>query len=75
MGKRPSKDSSTSILGNGVAANQLAPTVAQPLHPEHREVNKVSEEEDEPEPTLLASKKVSNYAFEWLNPPANVYID
>jgi len=60
MGKRPSKDSFTSTLGKRVAATQLTPTLAQPPHPEHREVNIVSEEEDERKPAPLASKKVSN---------------
>jgi len=60
MGKRPSKDSFKSTLGTPVTATQLTPTSAQPLHPEHREVYIVSEEEDEHEPAPLASKKVSN---------------
>jgi hypothetical protein len=60
MGKRPSKDSFTSTLGKRVAATQLTPTSAQPLHPERQEVYIVSEEEDEREPAPLASKKVSN---------------
>ena len=64
MGKRPSKDSFTSTLGKRVAATQLTPTSAQPLHPERREVYIVSEEEVEREPAPLASKKVSNSAFE-----------
>jgi len=38
--------------------------LAQPLHPERREVYIVPEEEDECMPALLASKKVSNEAFE-----------
>src|SRR5882757_5608139 len=60
MGKRPSKDSFLSTLGKRVAATQLTPTSAQPLHPERREVYIVSEEEDEREPAPQASKKVSN---------------
>jgi hypothetical protein len=64
MGKRPSNDSFTATLGKHVTATQLTPTSAQPLHPERREVYIVSEEEDEREPAPLASKKVSNYAFE-----------
>jgi len=60
MGKRPSKDSFTSTLGIRVAATQLTPTSAQPLHPERRDVYIVSEEEDERESVPLASKKVSN---------------
>ena len=63
MGKRPSKDSFTSTLGKRVAAIQLSPTSAQPLHPERREVYIVLEEEDEREPAPLASKKVSNSPF------------
>jgi hypothetical protein len=58
MGKRPSKDSFTSTLGKRVAATQLTPTSAQPLHPERREIYLVSEEEDERELAPLASKKV-----------------
>jgi len=60
MGKRPSKDSFTSTLGKQVAATQLTPALAQPLHPESREVYIVSEGEDEREPAPLAFKKVSN---------------
>jgi hypothetical protein len=60
MGKRPLKDSFTSTLGKRVAATQLTPTSAQPLYPERREVYIVSEEEDEREPSPLASKKISN---------------
>jgi len=60
MGKQPSKDSFTSTLGKRVAATQLTPTSAQPLHPERQEVHIVTEEEDEREPAPLASKKVSN---------------
>jgi hypothetical protein len=59
MGKPPSTDSFTSILGKCVPTTQLAPTSVQPLHPERREVYIVSEEEDEREPTLLVSTKVS----------------
>ena len=58
MGQRPSKDSVTSTLGKLVAATQLTPTLAKPLHPERREVHIVSEEEYEREPALLPSKKV-----------------
>jgi len=72
--KRPSEYSFTSTLGQRVAAAQLTPISVQRLHPESREVYIVSEEEDECEPAPLASKMVSNSAFEWLNPPANVYI-
>ena len=64
MGKRPSQDSFKSTPGKRVAATQLTPTSALPLHPECREVYIVSEEEDEREPAPLASKKVSNQAFE-----------
>jgi len=46
---------------------------AQPLHPECWEVNIASGEEDERKPALLASKKVSDYPFEWFNPPGDVY--
>jgi len=60
MGKRPSKDSFRSTLGKRVAATQLTPTSAQPLHPERQEVYIVSEQEEEREPAPLASKKVSN---------------
>jgi len=60
MGNQPSKDSFTSTLGKLVAATQLTPTSARPLHPEHREVYIVSEEENEFEPAPLASKKVSD---------------
>jgi len=60
MGKRPSKHSFTSTLGIRVAATDVTPTSAQPLHPERREVYIVSEEEDERESVPLASKKVSN---------------
>ena len=60
MGKRPSKDSFTSTLGKRVAATQLTPTLAQPQHPERREVYIVLEGEDKREPAPLASKKVSN---------------
>jgi len=38
--------------------------LAQPLHPERREVYIVLEEEDEWVPALLASKKVTNQVFE-----------
>ena len=58
MGKLPSKDSFTSTLGKLVAATQLTPTSVQPLHPEHREIYLVLEEEDKRELALLASKKV-----------------
>jgi len=64
MGKWPSKDSFTSTLGKRVAATQLTPMSAQPLHAERLEDYIVSEEDDEREPAPLASKKVSNSAFE-----------
>jgi hypothetical protein len=60
----PSKDSFTSTLGKQVEANKLFAKSVLPLHPEHREVYIVSEEEDQRKPALLASKKVSNQAFE-----------
>ena len=60
MGKRPSKDFFTSTLGKLVAATQLTLTSVQPLHPKCWEVHIVWKEEDECEPALLASKKVSN---------------
>jgi len=60
MCKRPSTDSITSTLGERVAATQLTHPLGQPLNPERREVTIVSEEEDEPEPVLLACNKVSN---------------
>jgi len=74
MGKPPSKDSFMSTLGKRVAATQSTPAWEQPLHPESQEVFIVSEEVDDPERALLASKMVSDYAFQWLNPPTNVYI-
>jgi hypothetical protein len=64
MGERPSKDSFMSRLGKRVAATQLTPLSAKPLHPECREVHIILEEEDEHEPALLAFKKVSNDGFE-----------
>jgi len=60
MGKQPSKDSFMSILGKRVVATQSTATSVQPLHPEHREVYIVPEEEDELDPAPLASKKVSD---------------
>jgi hypothetical protein len=60
IGKHQSKDLFTSTLGKQVAATQLTPTSAQPLHPECREVCIVSEEVDEREPAPLASKNVYN---------------
>jgi len=60
MGKWLSEDSFTSTLGNQVVATQAIPTSVQPVHPEHREVNTLSEEEDECELAPLASKKLSN---------------
>jgi len=58
MGKQPSRDSFTSTLGKQVAASQLTPTSAQPLHPEYWEVYIVSEEENQCKPAPLASKQV-----------------
>jgi hypothetical protein len=60
MGKRPAQDSFTSTCGVQVATTQLTPTSAQLLHPERREVDIVSEEDDECEPAPLASQWVSN---------------
>jgi hypothetical protein len=60
MGKRPSQDSFTSILGQQVAATQFTLMSAQPLHRERQEVYIVSEEDNDSEPAPLASKKVSN---------------
>jgi hypothetical protein len=60
MGKRPSKYSFISPLAKQATATQSSPTLSQPLHPEHREVIIVSEEEDECEPVPLAHKKVSH---------------
>ena len=74
MGKRPLKDSFTSTLGKRVVATQSTPMWAQPIHPEHWEVYNVPEEKNDLEPVPLVSKKVSHSAFEWLNPPTNLYI-
>jgi len=74
MGMRPSKGSFLSTLGRHVAATELTPMPARHLHPERREVDIFLEEVDERVTAPLASKKVSNYAFDWVNPPANVYI-
>jgi len=74
MGKWASQDSFTSTLGKHGVATYLTPTSVRPLHSESWEVYIVSEEEDEREPAPLASQKISDYAVEWLNPPANVYI-
>jgi len=48
--------------------------VGKLLHAEYWEVYIVLEEADKREPAPKASRKVFDYAFEWLNPPANVYI-
>lgn len=55
--KEPSKDSFTWTLQKQVESTQLHPTIAQPQCFEHREINIVSEQEDEPEIAPLASKK------------------
>jgi len=64
MWKRPSKHSFLSTLGEQVTATQLTLMSAQPLRPEGQEVYIVSEEEDEREPVSLASKTVSDSAYE-----------
>jgi hypothetical protein len=64
MGKRPSKDSFTVTLGQQVAVTRFTNSSAKPRYPERQEVNIVSNEEDERAPVLLASKMVSDYAFE-----------
>ena len=46
----------------------------QPLHHLHWEVYIVSEEEDDCEPVMRASRKVFDYAFKWLTYPTDVYI-
>ena len=63
-GKRLSNDSFMSTLGKRVAATQIPPTSARHLHSVRREVYIVSEGEDESEPAPLASKKLSDHAFE-----------
>jgi len=60
MGERPSIAYSTSELGMTVSATHLTPMSARPLNPQHQEVYMVPVEEDECEPTMLASNKVSN---------------
>jgi hypothetical protein len=46
----------------------------QPLQTDYQEVVIGSEQEDESDPTPVASKKVPDYALQSLNPPPNVYI-
>jgi hypothetical protein len=60
----PSKDSFTSTLAKQDESNKLIAISVLHQQPEHREVYIVSEVEDEREPAPLASKKVSNGAFE-----------
>jgi len=74
LGKRPWDDSFTSTLGKWVAATRLMPMSAQLQHPERRGVYIVLQQQDERDAVLQASKKVSEWAFEWLDPPSNVYI-
>jgi hypothetical protein len=64
MGNRLANDSFTSILGKRVAATRLTPMSVQPLHPGCWEVYIVLEKEVEHVSAPLASKKVSNAAFE-----------
>jgi len=71
---RPSDGSFTSTLGKWVVVTQLSPPLLQPLHPENQKVYIVLEEEDEREPALQASEKVSHSVFKSLNSPDNVYI-
>jgi len=74
IGKRPSTDSFMSTLGKWVVATQWTSMSVQPLKSERGEVYIFPEEEDESELVPLASMKVSNEAFQWLNPPAKIYI-
>jgi hypothetical protein len=60
MGKQASVHSFTSILAKRVLATQSMAESVQPLYPELQKVNIVLEEEDECEPSLLASKIVFN---------------
>jgi len=57
MHKQPSKDSFMSTLGKHVSATQLTAISVQPLHAECWEIYTMLEEDDEREPSLLASKK------------------
>jgi hypothetical protein len=60
MGQQPLKDCFAPRLAKQVMATQITSTLTQSLYPKRREVNIVSEEEDNPKPALLASKKVSD---------------
>jgi len=71
ISQRPSRHCFTSTLGMCVVATQLSPTSVQPLQPKRREINIVWEEDDECEPTPLASKKVLDYVYKRLNLPTN----
>jgi len=71
MRKRPSVDYFTRSLGTQVTATELSPTLTEPLYPEYWEGYIFPEEEADCEPALLRSKKVSDEAFEWFDPPTN----
>jgi len=69
-----SEDYFTSTLRNQDRECELAPTSAERVYPKPQVVNHVLEEEDEPEPVLLASGNILDQVFKQLNLPENVYI-
>lgn len=68
------KNPSHEHFGKRVCTTQLSAIMAQSLHPEHQEVYIDAVTRDEHNPAPLASRKVSDYAYQSLNPPNVVYI-
>jgi len=63
-----------SRLGKWVAVTQLTPTSVQPIHPEHRDLYIVLEENDKPEPAQPSWKKLFNWTFKRLKSPSTLHI-